>query len=126
MKKFMILLLGLCVHLCVYAEERYRIKVLNEISYEQAQNYPRKWEISTYTHTDAFGTSTTRYFIFAPSIQHGSEIEIEEAKRPACPWRVRIDGAFYYAEFEDEDELRVGDKGQVRYDGDRLYFCKDE
>ena len=126
MKKFMILLLGLCVHLCVYAEERYRIKVLNEISYEQAQNYPRKWEISTYTHTDAFGTSTTRYFIFAPSIQHGSEIEIEEAKRPACPWRVRIDGAFSYAEFEDEDELRVGDKGQVRYDGDRLYFCKDE
>ena len=122
MKKIIVLLLALCLHIYVYSEERYHIKVLNEISYQQAQNYEKKWEISTYTFTNAQGISTTRYFIFANSIEHNSSIVLESSKQSTCPWSVRIDGRFYYAEFTSDEELEVGDRGVLKYDGSRLYF----
>lgn len=125
MKKILISLLGLFFFICAYAEDRYHIKILNEISYQQAQNHVKPWEISKYTYTNPQGVSTTKYFIFAPSIKHGSSITLKKAEKPPYPWQVSIDGKAYYANFDDERVLRVGDKGVLKYDGDRLYFYKE-
>lgn len=123
MKKFILLLLCMSFSICIFANERYHIKVLREISYQQAQTYERKWEISTYSYTVNGMNIHKKYYLFAEGIQHGSSIIIQN-KKNGLPWEVRIDGRSYYASFEDEEELRVGDKGVLKYDGDRLYFYK--
>ena len=125
MKKFLFLFVGLFFALNMLAEDRYGINILNEISYQQAQNYPKQWEISTYKYTNPYGQTSTRYFIFAPSIKHNSTIVLIRAKQPGCPWQVRIDGRSYYADFRSSNDLKVGDEGVLKYDGDRLYMCVD-
>lgn len=125
-RKFLLLLFSLCICLLAKAEEKYHINVLNEISYEQAQRYERKWEISTFTHEDYNrGVTRTRYFLFAKGIKHNSEIVITASKKAGCPWLVSINGSTYYASFNDDENLKVGDKGVLKYNGDRLYFYKE-
>lgn len=126
MKKIIILLFSLCFYINTFAEEKFHVRVLNEISYQQAQFYERKWEISTFTYTNPLGTTTTRYFLFAPSIKHNSKLIIIGSKRPDCPWKVRINGSFYYASFDNDSELKVGDKGVLQYNGNTLYFLKEQ
>ena len=127
MKKLLIII-ALCftfVHIAI-AGDKYRIKVLKEISYNQAQIYPRKWEISTYTYKNYNnGYTQTRYFIFAPNIKHDSTIEVIRGKGSSCPWTVSINNQTYYADFDDEDEIKVGDVGVLKYNGSILYFVKD-
>lgn len=122
MKKIVFLLLCMCSSIGVFAEEKYHINVLREISLQQAQDYERKWEISTYTYTDAYGRSKTRYFLFAANIKHNSEIVLERAKQPGCPWQVRINGSFFYADFSSYNDLKVGDSGVLKYEDGRLYL----
>lgn len=110
----------------MYAERKYHINVLNEISAQQAKNHPRPWSVSKYTHTDAQGRTVTKYFDFAPSIKHNSSLVIIKAKNSPYPWQVRINGSFYYADFDSDYELRVGDEGVLKYNGDRLYFVIDD
>ena len=127
MKK-LLFIIALCFtfNLVAIAGERYRINVLKEISYNQAQNYPRKWEISTYSYKGYDGRTQTRYFIFAPNIKHESTIKVTRKKGNACPWMVSINGQTYYADFvNDGDEIKVGDEGVLKYDGSTLYFVKD-
>ena len=127
MKK-LLLIIALCFtfNLIAIAGDEYRIKVLVEISYNQAQNYPRKWEISTYTHKSYDGYTQTRYFIFASNIKHDSTIKVTRQKGTACPWTVSINGKTYYADFcNDEDEIKVGDVGVLKYNGSTLYFVRD-
>lgn len=107
-------------------EDRYHINVLNEINYQQAQSYPRQWEISKYSYTNPYGQTVVKYFIFAPNIKHSSEIVIEKEKKSPYPWQVRINGSFYFADFDNSSDLRVGDQGVLKYDGDRLYFYKED
>lgn len=126
MKRLLIILVGFFCCLCVFCEERYHINVLNEISYQQAQTYPKPWQISKYSYTNPFGQTITKYFIFAPNIKHESKLIIEKEKRSPYPWQVRINGSFYYADFDNSSELRVGDQGILKYDGDRLYFIKED
>jgi hypothetical protein len=39
---------------------------------------------------------------------------------------VSINGSTYYANFvNDEDEIKVGDDGVLKYNGSSLYFVKD-
>lgn len=113
------------ISLFCYAENRYHINVLNEISSQQAQNHPRPWEISIYTYTNPIGIRTTKYFVFAQSIKHNSQIILEREKRSPYPWVVKINGYTYYADFDNSDELQVGDSGVLKYEGDRLYFYKE-
>lgn len=108
----------------LHAEDRFHIDVLNEISYQQAQTYPKQWEISTSTFVNPQGVRTTKYFIFAPNIKHNSTIVIDRAKKSPYPWCVSINGYSYYANFDDEYKIRVGDTGVLKYDGDRLYFYR--
>ena len=128
MKK-LLFIIALCFtfNLVAIAGDRYRINVLKEISYNQAQIYPRKWEISTYTYKNYNnGYTQTRYFIFAPNIKHESTIKVTRKKGNACPWMVSINGQTYYADFvNDGDEIKVGDEGVLKYDGSTLYFVKD-
>jgi uncharacterized protein YxeA len=127
MKK-LLFIIALCftfIHTAI-AGDQYRIKVLKEISYNQAQNHPRKWEISTYTYKNYNnGYKQTRYFIFAPNIKHDSTIQVIKKKGNACPWMVSINGMTYYADFDNEDEIKVGDEGVLKYNGSTLYFVKD-
>ena len=126
MKK-LLFIIALCftfIHTAI-AGDQYRIKVLKEISYNQAQNHPRKWEISTYTYKSYDGYKQTRYFIFASNIKHDSTIQVIRKKGNACPWMVSINGMSYYADFDNEDEIKVGDEGVLKYNGSTLYFVKD-
>ena len=128
MKKIVFIFVALLSCLYCVAEDRYHINVLNEISYQQAQTYPKQWEISRYTYTDPRGVSTTRYFLSAPNIRHNSEIVLTRAKSNGCPWQARINSNTYFIDFDgfgDYDSLRVGDRGTLKYDGDRLYFYKE-
>lgn len=125
MKKNIILLFSLCFYINTFAEGKFHVRILNEISYQQAQSYERKWEISIFTYTNPQGISTTRYFLFAPGIKHNSELIIK-SKRPDCPWQVLINGSFYYASFDNDRELKVGDKGVLQYNGNTLYFLKEQ
>lgn len=125
MIRLILIFISVVFFISAYASERYHINVLQEISYQQAKSYPKQWEISKYTYTNPQGVSTTRYFIFAPSIRHNSIITVDKIKKSPYPWRVTIDGKSYFADFEGEDEIQVGDKGVLKYDGDRLYFYKD-
>lgn len=122
MKKLLFLLIGLFVAIGAFAEDRYAINILNEINYQQAQSYPKQWEISKYTYTNPYGQTTTRYFIFAPSIKHESRIVLVRAKKNGCPWQVRIDGRTYFADFRTSNDLKVGEEGILKYDGDMLYM----
>ena len=126
MKTIVTLLLLISTSICSFADSKYRIKVLHEISYQQSKDYPKKWEISIYTHTNTTGTSITRYFLPANSIKHDSKIILINKKQSTCPWKVLIDGSYYYAEFNNEEELQAGDEGVVKYEGNVLYFYKDE
>lgn len=99
---------------------------MNEINYQQAQSNPRQWEISKYSYTNPYGQTVVKYFILAPNIKHGSEIVIEKEKKSPYPWQVRINGSFYFADFDNSSDLRVGDQGVLKYDGDRLYFYKED
>ncbi|MDO4200999.1 MAG: hypothetical protein Q4D25_02570 [Bacteroidales bacterium] len=127
MKK-LLFIFALCFtfnHFAIAGEE-YKINVLVEISYDQAQNYPRKWEISTYTYKNSDGYTQTRYFIFAPNIKHDSTIKVTRQKGKACPWTVIINDKTYYADFiNNDDKIKVGDVGVLKYNGDTLYFVKD-
>ena len=126
--KRLLFIIALCFtfNLIAVAGDKYKIKVLVEISYNQAQNHPRKWEISSYTHRGYDGRTQTRYFIFAPNIKHESTIKVIREKGNACPWMVSINGNTYYADFvNDEDEIEVGDVGVLKYNGSTLYFVKD-
>ena len=128
MKK-LLFIIALCFtfNLVAIAGDEYRINVLTEISYNQAQNYPRKWEISTYTYESYDGHTQTRYFIFASNIKHESTIKVIKKKGIACPWTVDINGYTYYADFgSDENEIKVGDEGVLKYNGRTLYFVKDQ
>lgn len=125
MKKIIVLFISLFFYISAFAVDKYKIKVLNEISYEQAQAHPRQWELTTYTNTNARGITTTRYFLFANSIKHNSDIVLLKTKQDTCPWLVRINGSLYYANFRDEDELKAGDAGLIKYNGDVLYFYKE-
>lgn len=125
MKKIIILLFSLCFFTDTFAEDKFRIEVLREISYQYAQSYPRKFEIAKFTYTNPLGVTTTRYFIGAEGIKHNSELVIINSKGNDCPWRIRINGNSYYARFDDDDELNVGDEGVLRYEGTTLYFLKD-
>lgn len=126
MKKIIILLFCLCFYINAFAEEKFHVTVLNEISYQQAQSYERKWEISTFSYVNSRGTITTRYFLFAPGIRNNSELIIVKSRRPDCPWQVRINGSSYYASFDNDKELEVGDKGVLQYNGNILYFFKEQ
>jgi hypothetical protein len=125
--KRLLFIIALCFtfNLIAVAGDKYKIKVLVEISYNQAQNHPRKWEISSYTHRGYDGRTQTRYFIFAPNIKHDSTIEVIRRKGSACPWTVSINNQTYNADFDDEDEIKVGDVGVLKYNGSILYFVKD-
>lgn len=125
MKKVLTLIIGLFLTFSVFARDRYAINILNEISYQQAQSYPKQWEISKYTYRNPYGQTSTRYFISAPSIKHESDIELVRAKKPGCPWEVRINGRSYFADFRTSNDLKVGDKGVLKYDGDWLYMYID-
>lgn len=122
MKQVLTILIALFFAINAVAEDKYAINILNEISYQQAQNYPKQWEISTYKYTNPYGQTSIRYFIFAPSIKHDSSIELVRAKKPGCPWEVRINGYSYFADFSTSNELKVGAKGVLKYNGDRLYM----
>lgn len=127
MKK-LLFIIALCFtfNLVAIAGDRYRINVLKEISYNQAQNYPLKWEISIYSYTGYDGRTQTRYFIHAPNIKHESTIKVTRKKGNAYPWMVSINGQTYYADFVNNgDEIKVGDEGVLKYDGSTLYFVKD-
>jgi hypothetical protein len=127
MKK-LLFILALCFtfNLVAIAGDRYRINVLKEISYSQAQNYPHKWKISSFSYQGYDGRTQTRYFIFAPNIKHESTIKVTRNKGNACPWMVSINGQTYYADFvNDGDKIKVGDEGVLKYDGSTLYFVKD-
>ena len=125
MRRPILIILCLFISLCTYASDRYHINVLNEISAQQAKTYPKQWEISKYTYTNPQGISTTKYFLFAPSIKHNSSISVDRAKTLPYPWRVTINGMSYFADFDEGDQISVGDKGVLKYDGDRLYFYKE-
>lgn len=125
MRKIILVSLLILSAIVAFAEDKYHINVLNEISSQTAKSYPKQWEISTYRHTDYRGVTTTRYFIFAPNIKHGSQIKLTGAKGSGSPWKASINGQTYYVDFNTSNDLKVGDEGVLKYNGDRLYFYSE-
>ena len=125
--KKLLLIIALCFtfNQIAVANNEYRIRLLVEISYDQAQLYP-EWQVSTYTHRSYDGYTQTRYFIYASNIKNGSTIRVIREEGRACPCMVTINGYTYYADFIDgKDEIEVGDVGILKYYGSTLYFVKD-
>ncbi|MCR5247601.1 MAG: hypothetical protein K6E14_07440 [Paludibacteraceae bacterium] len=101
------------------------MSILKEISSNAANSYPQKWEISTFT-CDYYGKVERRYFVPVPiSFDEDSHIKIVSENNYCTPhWTIRINGSSYYASFNDDDELKAGDNGRLKYDGSTMYFEK--
>lgn len=126
MKKVLFIILFVLIS-CVLgiAREQYPIQLLKEVSYSQAQEYPLKWQISTYRYSDG-SRKITRYFLPTTNkIEHDSEIVITKSPSATYPWEVRVNGVPYYASIRNDDEIKVGDRGVLKYEGSYLYFVKE-
>lgn len=125
MKKILIIIC--CIASCslTFAGDKYRMSILKEISSQEASNYPKKWQLSKFT-CDYYGDVERRYFIpVSVNFDEGSSIEIIKKNTTCTPhWKISIDGYTYYASFDDEDDLNVGDSGKLKYDGSTKYFEK--
>ena len=124
-KLFFTILFVLISSVLAIARDQYSIQLLKEISYNQAQEYPLKWQISTFKYSN--GTiEITRYFVpTSNKIEHDSNIVITKSPSATCPWEVRVNGVPYYASIRNDNEIKVGDRGVLKYDGSYLYFVKE-